>query len=39
MNDITENSVTARLLKVHTFFNQYEGKISLKLVHGWIAKK
>ena len=39
MNDITENSVTACLLKVHTFFNQYAEKISLKVVYGWIAKK
>ena len=38
MNDITENSVTACLLKVHTFFNQYAEKISLKVVYGWIAK-
>ena len=38
MNDITENSVTACLLKVHTFFNQYVGKISLKVVYGWITK-
>ena len=36
MEEITENFVTACLIKVQTFLNQYVATISWKIVYGWM---